>query len=145
MTYSDYASLFIGVKQGSTKHKLIVNRYNDIKPLPRGYKVKYSDAWCATFTSFILVSCGCKRKVYECSVERMRKKCNRYLISDNIKGKTNDLIFYDWNNDTWCDHVGIIYKVDSKNYYVIEGNKDKRVGTRTISKKSKYIYSIARL
>lgn len=147
MNYSDYASLYIGVKQGSNKHKLIVNRYNNISPLPRGYKVKYTDNWCATFVSFILYSCSCKYNIYECGAERMRQKAKKLklLISDNTKGKKNDVIFYDWNHDHWCDHVGIIQRVTSKNYYVIEGNKNKQVGIRIISKKSKSIFSIAHL
>lgn len=145
MTYSDYAMLFIGTKQGSTKHKLIVNRYNEIRPLPRGYKVKYTDNWCATFVSFILVSCGCKKKIFECGAERMRQKAKKYLLEDNTRGKANDIIFYDWDSNKWCDHVGIIYKVDKKYYYVVEGNKNKRVETRTISKNSKSIFSVAHL
>lgn len=145
MTYSKYAKQFIGVKQGSTKHKAIINAYNLIKPLPRGYRAKYTDNWCAIFVSYILYSCKCKHKVYECGAERMKKKCKKYLINDLTKGKTDDLIFYDWNNDVWCDHVGIIAEVTKTSYKVIEGNKDKKVGVRIISKKSKSIQAIARL
>lgn len=145
MTYSEYANLFIGVKQGSKKHKQIVDGYNEIKPLPRGYKVKYSDSWCATFVSYILYKCDCKKKVFECSAQRMLTKCKKYVIDDNTKGKENDIIFYDWNNDKWCDHVGIIASSDGKRYKVIEGNKDKKVGVRLISKKSSTIRAIAHI
>lgn len=145
MTYSEYAKQFIGVKQGSTKHKAIINTYNLIRPLPRGYRVKYTDNWCATFVSYILYMCKCKRKAYECGAERMRKKCKKYLLDDLTKGKPDDIIFYDWNNDKWCDHVGIISEVTKTSYKVIEGNKDKKVGIRIINKKSKSIQSIARL
>lgn len=147
MTYSDYALQFVGVRQGSTKHKNIVNTYNTIKPLPRGYKVKYSDNWCATFVSFVLKKCGCKKNVFECGAQRMKAKCDRLKLTleDNSKGKANDIIFYDWNGDKWSDHVGIIYKVDKVNYYVVEGNKNKRVETRKISKKSKSIEAIAHI
>lgn len=145
MTYSDYASLFIGVKQGSNKHKLIVNRYNEITPLPRGYKVKYSDNWCATFVSFILVSCGCTKKVFECSAERMFRKMKKYQIEDNTKGKSNDIIFYDWDKNNWSDHVGIIQRTSGHYYYVIEGNKSKAVGVRKINKTSQSIKAICRL
>lgn len=145
MRYAEYAKLYIGCKQGSTKHRKIVDSYNTIKPLPRGYRVKYTDNWCATFVSFVLNACKCKYKVYECSAERMRKKCKKYFIDDLTSGKVNDLIFYDWNNDKWCDHVGIICYVDKSKYMVVEGNKDKKVGIRIIPKKSKYIFSIARL
>lgn len=145
MTYSDYASNFIGVRQGSSKHKKIIDTYNTIKPLPRGYRVKYSDNWCATFVSFVLYMCKCKHKVYECGAQKMMLKCKKYLIDDNTKGKVNDIIFYDWDNNNWCDHVGIISRVTKSAYIVIEGNKDKKVGVRTISKKSKMIFAIARL
>lgn len=142
---SKIALLYVGVKQGSKKHKYIIDIYNTIKPLPRGYKVKYSDSWCAAFTSFILFTCGCSKNIFECSAERMRKKMKKYLIEDNTKGSVNDVIFYDWNNDAWCDHVGIISKVSKTSYTVVEGNKDKKVGVRVINKKSKSIFSIAHL
>ena len=147
MTYSEYALTFVGTRQGSARHKKIVDYYNTIKPLPRGYKVRYTDNWCATFASAILKKCGFKKNVYECGAERMKKKCDnlKLTIEDNTKGKTNDLIFYDWNHDQWGDHVGIIYKVDKSNYYVVEGNKNRRVETRKISKKSKSIEGIARI
>lgn len=145
MTYSECAGNYIGVKQGSTKHKKIIDVYNTIKPLPRGYRVKYTDNWCATFVSYILFICGCKRKIYECGAERMRQKCKKYLLDDNKSGQINDIIFYDWNNDKWSDHVGIISEV-SKNYYlVIEGNTDRAVGIRKIAKKSDSIISIAHI
>ena len=147
MTYSEYALQFVGVKQGSTRHKRLVDDYNMIKPLPRGYRVKYSDNWCATFVSFILKRCGCKKNVFECGAQRMRAKCIKLklMLDDITKGKANDIIFYDWNGDAWTDHVGIIYKSDKSYYYVVEGNKNKRVETRKISKKSKSIEGIARI
>lgn len=144
MTRSSYAQNFVGVRQGSKKHKQIIDTYNTIKPLPRGYKVKYTDNWCATFVSFVLFQTG-EKKYFECGAERMRQKMKKKIIEDNTKGKTDDIIFYDWNNDRWCDHVGIILSVTGKYYYVIEGNKDKKVGIRKINKKSKSIFSIARI
>lgn len=147
MTYSDYAAKFIGVKQGSTKHKYIINEYNKIRPLPRGYKVKYYDNWCATFVSFVLYKCGCRRNVFECGAHKMRDKCRKlkYILPDKTTGKKNDIIFYDWNGDDWIDHVGIIQKVSKDTYTVIEGNKNKAVGIRTIKKGSSSIEDIARI
>lgn len=145
MTYSEYASQFIGVKQGSARHKKVIDTYNTIKPLPRGYRVKYTDNWCATFVSFVLKQCRCKRKIYECGAERMRRKAQKYIVTDQTKGKVNDIIFYDWDLNHWCDHVGIISAVSKTSYTVIEGNKNKRVETRVISKKSKLIADIVRV
>lgn len=145
MTYSNFAKLYVGIKQGSKKHKEIVDGYNTIKPLPRGYKVKYTDSWCATFVSYVLLRCKCKHKIYECSAERMRRNAQKYIITDQTKGKANDIIFYDWDLNHWCDHVGIIARTTKSSYVVIEGNKSKQVGVRTISKQSKLIADIVRV
>ena len=68
-------------RENSTEHHFIVDTYNRIKPLPVGYKVKYSDSWCAVFVSF------CFRVFfpdivfpYECSCERMVAKIKEMYI-----------------------------------------------------------------
>lgn len=141
-----FASKYIGVRQGSPTHKKIVDTYNQITPLPRSYRVKYSDNWCAVFVSFILKSCGCSLNLYECGAERMRQKFqkNNLLIGSN-EGHPGDILFYDWNSNGWCDHVGVISEVIKSSYKVIEGNKSKSVGIRTISKKSKDLAAIGRI
>ena len=63
----------IGVKEGSVLHHKIIDRYNSRRPLPRGYAVKYTDAWCATFISYLAiimgytdiipVECGCPQMI----------------------------------------------------------------------------------
>ena len=35
-----------GCKEADGSHKPIIDLYNTQKQLPRGYKMKYSDAWC---------------------------------------------------------------------------------------------------
>lgn len=40
------------VRENSPEHRHIVDTYNRIKPLPVGYKVSYTDSWCAVFVSF---------------------------------------------------------------------------------------------
>lgn len=146
--FSIYANKFVGVVQGSAKHKQIINAYNtEVKPLPRGYRVKYWDNWCATFVSFVLKRCGVTTNVFECSAQRMKdrfKKC-KCLLSDNTEGKKNDIIFFDWDGKGWTDHVGIIYKADKTYYYTIEGNKSKKVGKRKIAKKSDSISGVGRV
>lgn len=146
-SYSEFAKQFIGTRQGSRKHKNIIDFYNaNIKPLPRGYKVTYLDNWCATFVSYILFNCGCRKKgVYECGAERMKRNMTKYLLEDQTKGKKDCIIFFDWQCNGWTDHVGIIDHVDSNYYYTIEGNKARAVGTRKILKTSKYISGIAKV
>lgn len=136
MNYKDFALQFVGIKQGSTKHKEIINGYNNgVKPLPRSYRVTYSDSWCATFVSYIMLKCGAINAPYECSCYYMKKKAttNKQIVKTP---KINDLIIYDWNNNGTLDHVGIITEISGNVLTVVEGNKSKQVGVRTINKNS---------
>ena len=45
------AQTWLGCKESDGSHKKIIDVYNSHKPLARGYAVKYTDAWCATFVS----------------------------------------------------------------------------------------------
>lgn len=142
-SYSGYALNYVGTRQFSGKHRQIVDGYNHIVPLPRGYRVRYTDAWCGTFVSYVLKQCGCTKNVYECSANRMRQMCKPYQVKD---GQTDDLIFYDWNKDSVSDHVGIICSVSKDGIYkVVEGNKSHGVGIRYIKKNSGNIQMIARV
>lgn len=67
------AQSWIGCKEADGSHKKIIDLYNNHKPLARGYKVKYTDAWCATFasacaiakgyTNIIPTECGCDKLI----------------------------------------------------------------------------------
>lgn len=145
MNYKDFALQFVGVKQGSSRHKQIIDGYNNgVRPLPRSYRVTYSDSWCATFVSYVLLSCGAINAPYECSCYYMNKKAteNRQIVKTP---KVNDVVIYDWNNNGTLDHVGIITNINGDTLTVVEGNKTKQVGIRTISKKSNEIHSYIRV
>lgn len=145
MKYSEYAKKWLGTKEGGKAHKNIIDWYNNhIKPLPRSYKVKYTDAWCATFVSFVLGHCEPINPPYECSVENMYQKCKNQgqLVS---KPKVDDIVFYDWNIDKHSDHVGIITAIKGDILTVIEGNKSDVVGYRSISIHSRYLRGYARV
>ena len=38
---------WVGYNDADGSHKKIIDIYNSHKPLARGYKLKYTDAWCA--------------------------------------------------------------------------------------------------
>lgn len=139
MTYSDCAKQYIGIREGSRQHKGIVDYYNNnIRPLPRGYRVKYSDSWCAVFVSVVWDKCKAINAPYECGCAKMLQLAKqRKLIS-----KTPDInhaIFYDWGSNGSIDHVGIISGISDTHYYVIEGNYSDSVKVRTIRRDSKEI------
>lgn len=139
MNYKDFALQFVGIKQGSARHKEIIDGYNNgVKPLPRSYRVTYSDSWCATFVSYVMLKCGATNAPYECSCYYMKKKAttNKQIVKTP---KINDLVIYDWGNNGTLDHVGIITEINGNVLTVVEGNKSKQVGVRTISKNSSEI------
>lgn len=135
MKIEDFAKQFIGVKQGSNKHKQIVNGYNGVKPLPRSYRVKYNDSWCATFVSYVALMCGVKNFPYECSCYYMTQQAKKNKQVVKVP-KVGYLVMYDWKNDGTINHVGIITKIDGDNLTVIEGNYSKQVKTRVINRKN---------
>lgn len=144
-TFSQFALDFVGTKQGDKRHKQIIDGYNNnCKPLPRGYKVKYTDNWCATFVSYVMLMCKAINPPLECSCYYMNKLAttNKQIVKTP---KINDLIIYDWSNNGTLDHVGIIYKIVDNMLYVVEGNKSRQVGTRIIDKSNKEIECFIRV
>jgi hypothetical protein len=49
------AQAWLGYKESDGTHKKIIDVYNSQRPIPVGYRVKYNDAWCATFVSAVFV------------------------------------------------------------------------------------------
>lgn len=47
----EQAQKWLGYNEGDGSFKQIIDIYNADTPLARGYKVKYTDEWCATFVS----------------------------------------------------------------------------------------------
>lgn len=140
---------FLGCNEKDGSHKKIIDIYNNHKPLARGYKVKYTDAWCATFVSAVAIECGCTDIIpTECGCQEMIKlfqNLGKWIEDDSYSPAKGDVIFYDWQDsgkgdDTgYSDHVGIVEKNDGKTITVIEGNKADAVSRREIPVNGKYI------
>lgn len=139
MTYSEYGLKFVGCREGDSRHHFIIDCYNKmVTPLPRNYKVTYRDSWCATFVSYILVSCGAVNPPIECSCYYMREKArknNQIVASPRV----NDIVMYDWDGNTSPDHVGIITGIRNNVLTVVEGNYNDSVKIRKIPMNSKFI------
>ena len=75
-----------GAQKGGAKHKYLIDTYNSITPLPRGYKMTYTDAWCAATVSAIGYLCGLQDYIFpECSCSQMiklYKKAGRWEEND---------------------------------------------------------------
>lgn len=145
----DIMKSWIGKNEADGSHKYIIDIYNAQPTLPRGYKVKYTDPWCAACVTAAAMGAG-ETKSYpaECSCKEMIKilKNNKCWVEDDAYTPTpGDLIFYAWNDTGKGDcvldpnHVGVVSSVSDKYINVIEGNYKNAVGVRRISKNARYI------
>ncbi len=145
----EQAKSWLGCKESDGTHKKIIDVYNNHKPLARGYKVKYTDAWCATFVSACAIKCGYTDIIpTECGCSPMIqlfKNIGSWVENDAYVPKSGDIIFYDWqdsgigDNTGVPDHVGIVEKVSGSTITVIEGNKNNAVERRNIQVNGKFI------
>lgn len=148
-TILNIARNWIGRKESNGSHKEIIDLYNSHKPLARGYKVKYTDSWCATFVSACSIKAGYTEIIpTECSCNQMIKgfqKIGRWCEDDSHVPSPGDVIFYDWqdsgkgDNKGSSDHVGIVEKVEGSTITIIEGNKSDAVGRRKLQVNGRYI------
>ena len=145
----EQARSWIGCKESDGSHKKIIDVYNSHKPLARGYKMKYTDEWCATFVSAVAIALGYTDIIpTECGCQKMIdlfKKLGAWVEDENRTPAPGEVIFYDWQDDGkgdntgWADHVGIVEEVSNGTITVIEGNYQNAVGRRKIAVNYKYI------
>lgn len=126
------AKYWLGRKEADMSHRVIIDVYNSIVPLPRGYRMTYSDPWCAAFVSAVAQACGLTDIIYpECACDPMialYKAAGRWCEDDAYRPNPGDVILYDWqdsgvgDNQGSSDHVGLVVGVDGNTITIIEGN-----------------------
>ena len=137
------AESWLNCNETDGSHKQIIDLYNNHEPLAQGYRVQYSDQWCATFvsaaairsglTEIIPTECGCQRQI------RLFEQLGSWEEADDYKPLPGDIIYYSRNSSQlfgdctqWSDHVGIVVGTNGNMIKVIEGNYDDAVGYRII-------------
>lgn len=143
------ATEWLGYNEADGSHKQIIDIYNARRPLPRGYRVKYTDSWCATFVSAVAISLNAEDIIpRECSCEQMVRLAQYYGIwveDDAYTPSVGDIILYDWDdkgngdNKGWSDHIGYVVSVNNGQIKVIEGNLNNSVAYREIAVNGRYI------
>lgn len=143
------AVAWLGCKESDGSHKKIIDLYNSCKPLARGYAVKYTDAWCATFVSAVAIKagltdiipreCGCGEYI------KLAKNKGIWVENDAYVPQSADIVLYDWDdngvgdNTGNPDHIGIVVSVSGSTIKVIEGNMSNAVGYRNLAVNGRYI------
>lgn len=143
------AESWLGRKESNGTHRVIIDTYNAHSPRARGYKVSYTDAWCATFVSAVFIKAGLTDIApTECSCSKMielYKAKGRWIESDAHVPSPGDLIMYDWDdsgvgeNTGAPEHVGIVVSVSGRTMRIVEGNIGNAVGYRTIAVNGRYV------
>lgn len=143
-----------GAVRGDAVHKQIVDTYNSFLPHPRGYKLTYTDDYCAAAVSAAAILCGLTDKIpVECSCgEQMKwyQARKRWIEDDAHVPQVGEQVFYHWADGgdyaaTDCtsapNHTGIVTACDGITFTVFEGNKGKthECAYRTLEINGRYI------
>lgn len=134
---------FYGCQTGDGRQKMIVQLYNQISPLPRGYRLKATDPWCAAFVSAAAYVIGVQPEIIrpECGAHEMWMKYPQDLRTRGCAdAKRGDLIFYDWNQDGRIDHVGVVIERLEDCLQVLEGNFSGKCDIRHITVQNPAVY-----
>lgn len=140
---------WVGCNEADGSHRKIIDLYNSHKPLARGYKVTYTDAWCATTVSAVAIKlgitdimpteCGCGAMI------QLYQNRGRWIENDAYVPKPGDIVMYYWGDNGvgdctgYPDHVGIVVSVSGNTIKVVEGNKSNAVDYRSIAVNGRYI------
>lgn len=127
------AKSYLGVRQGDAKYKELIRKYNAVKPLPVGYKLKENDDWCAAFVTVMADLSNCSKYIgRECGVHRFTQLFkSKGIWLGKVKPMSGDIIVFDWRKDSWMDHIGIVEKFSANKVTIIEGNTSRCVARRT--------------
>lgn len=147
--FVDQAKAWLGYNEKNGKYKLVIDLYNTQRPLPRGYKVRYTDEWCATYVTAVGIAAGMQEIIFgECScgkmIELYRAK-GQWVENDAYVPKVGDVVMHDWqdsgkgDNEGAPDHVGIVAEVSGSSIKVIEGNKGEAVAYRNLKVNGRFI------
>ena len=142
LEYALTAARWLGTREGSAEHRRILEVYNSIRPLPRGYAVKESDAWCAAFVSAAAVMAGVAHLLpLECSCVLFVEQAMDMGIwqeRDDYVPQIGELVLYNWDArgsgvDTGApDHVGVGIGAETGELLGGEGNYSNAVKLRQL-------------
>ena len=144
------AQSWLGKNEKDGSHKEIIDIYNAHKPLARGYKVKYTDSWCATFVSAVAIKLGYTDIIpTECGCPQMIdlfKGMGIWVEDESVASvEPGWVLLYDWEDNGVGDnkgqpnHIGIVEKVSGNTITIIEGNYSDAVKRRTLPVNAKYM------
>lgn len=143
----EIAQSYLGTEEGTQKHKEIISYYNNCR-YAEAYKMTMNDPWCAAFVVACFGRANC-HDLIPCvaSCDQMIsyfKQWGRFYRPAQASITKGDIIFYNWDQDSSVDHVGIVVRNAFGSIQAIEGNKSDTVSYREIGINSPLIVGIAK-
>lgn len=124
---------FTGIREGSAEHAALMDFYNLIEPLPRGYRMTLKDAWCAAFLCATAWKLGYRNWNFECSCSRLQEmaKADGIWKDRSYIPQVGDWVVFDLSKP-WGkgDHIGVVTGVDGRKVRSCEGNFSDSVKNR---------------
>lgn len=143
---------WLGWSEANGKFKAIIDLYNRQNPLPAGYRMKYTDEWCAATVTAAGMQAGLEDIIFgECSCSRMvalYQQAGRWMENDAYTPQIGDIVMYRWDdgsnyvttdNTAPPNHVGMVAEVNGRVLTIIEGNRGQKVATRSLFINGRYI------
>lgn len=101
--------------------------------------------WCACFVSWCANECGyidtgVIPKFAGCVLGSQWFKDRGQWADNSIEPSPGMIIFFDWEGDGECDHVGIVQKCENGTVYTVEGNSSDSCRANTYPVGSSLIY-----
>lgn len=125
-TILNEARKYIGTLEGSAQHYHILDVYNSIEPIPQGVYMKEHHDWCDVFITFLAIQTGATDIIgRECGVQRhieIFKGFGIWIPGSSVVPKPGYIITFDWDQDYFADHIGIVESVGNGIVNTIEGN-----------------------
>ena len=133
---------WLGLKESNGSHKKSIDIYNSHRPRARGYKLKYTDAWCAGGLSAAAIACGAEDIIpLEVGCGKMRDKAKKmgiWVEADDYEPLPGDIIMYYWkakktgDQKSGASHVGLVESCKNGKITTIECNYSNSVKRRTL-------------
>ena len=134
--YVSELETYLGAREGDLRHRELIDLYNSMPELPRGYAMTYTADWCVATAVAVAVKLGLTEIIHpECSCTRtieLYRTEGRFRQDRNYVPQIGDFIIYDWEDNADPDHWGTVAGIDGKNLRIIEGNMADRVGYREL-------------
>lgn len=138
---------YTGITEGSAAHRELVEAYNRIRPLPRGYSAKMSDDWCALSLSGQGYGLGYRSWPFECScpkIEAAARKAGIWRKAGEVP-QVGEWILYDWEPNGVPNHIGVVAWVEDGEIWACEGNYSDAMRIRRLSVGDGRIYGYVAL